>query len=130
MALTDGQPVFEAKAMESTRQSDNRLEMLESTQEFRCFECGRPFHSLRALHSHESLTEVRTITNRLCSEAPGRCRPNRISGRCETHSEEARQLVRDRQRLRYVAAGKNIPLPLRTKKRRPALARLVEAYEG
>lgn len=104
--------------------------MTEHDTEFRCFECGRSFHSLRALHSHESLVEVRTITNRLCAETPGRCRPNRISGRCETHSEEARKLMRDRQRLRYVEAGKNVPLPLRTQKRRPALARLVEAYEG
>jgi hypothetical protein len=101
-----------------------------SNDEFRCFECGRSFHSLRALHSHEALTEVQTIASRLCAETPSRCRPNRISGRCETHSEEARRLVRDRQRLRYVNAGKSVPLPLRTEKRRPALARLVEAYDG
>jgi hypothetical protein len=104
--------------------------MPEYAGEFRCFECGRLFHSLRALHSHESLAEVQTVTKRLCADAPGRCRPNRISGRCETHSDEARAQIRDRQRARYLNAGKTVPLPLRTQKRRPALARLVEAYEG
>ena len=98
--------------------------------ELECLECGRVFQSLRALHSHESLSEVQTITKRLCGDAPGRCRPNRISGRCETHSEEARALIRERQRLRYAEAGKEIPLPLRTKRRQPALARLVEAYDA
>ncbi len=106
------------------------MEMKEDRQELRCLECDRLFHSLRALHSHETLTETRTITAMLCAEAPGRCRPNRISGRCETHSEEARKLIRDRQRLRYLRAGKNVPLPLKTQKRRPAMARLVEAYDG
>ena len=103
--------------------------MHTAREEFVCLECGRPFRSLRALHSHEILTEVRTVARRLCAESPGRCRPNRISGRCETHSEEAQRLVRENQRLRYLRAGRTIPLPLRHTKRRPALARLVEAYD-
>jgi hypothetical protein len=104
--------------------------MQQLTEEFRCFECGRSFLSLRALHSHESLTEIPNITRQMCEKAPGRCSHNWISGRCETHTEEARRLVHAGQRLRYIKAGKTLPKPLRTAKRRPALARLVEAYEG
>jgi hypothetical protein len=104
--------------------------MQQAGEKLRCLECGRTFQTLRALHSHESLTEIPKITQRLCQEAPGRCCHNWISGRCETHTDEARQLVHAGQRLRYVKAGRTIPKPLRTKKRQPALARLVEAYEG
>ena len=104
--------------------------MPESGGEFQCFDCGRSFQSLRALHAHESLTEIPKITKRLCDEAPGRCSRNWISGRCESHTEEARSLVRNAQRLRYEQAGRTLPKPLRTEKRQPALARLVEAYEG
>ena len=109
---------------------DEQYDMIDTVERFQCIECGRLFRSLRALHSHESLSEVSTLTDHLCEKAPGRCRPNRISGRCETHSNEARSLIRERQRLRYIEAGKSVPLPLRRQKRRPAIARLVEAYES
>ena len=66
--------------------------MQQAGEKLRCLECGRTFQTLRALHSHESLTEIPKITQRLCQEAPGRCCHNWISGRCETHTDEARQL--------------------------------------
>lgn len=94
-------------------------------EHLQCAECGRGFSSLRALHSHESLTEVERISQRLCHESPSECRRNWISGRCEAHTDEARALLRARQRARYAEAGREIPSPLKTAKRRPALERLV-----
>jgi len=90
----------------------------------RCSECGRTFLSLRALHAHETLTEIPRIASRLCASAPGQCGRNWISGRCEIHTNEARRLVRELQRERYVRAGKKPPSPLRVERRRPAIERL------
>lgn len=104
--------------------------MQEPADELRCFDCGRSFRSLRALHAHESLTEVPEITKKLCDNAPALCMRNWISGRCETHTEEARLLVQSRQRLRYAIAGKKIPKHLNVDRRRPAIARLMEAYNA
>lgn len=103
--------------------------MFERLKEFRCSECDRGFKSIRALHSHESLTEIPRIAKRLCNESPGRCKRNWISGRCETHFDEAVQIVRARQRKRYVDSNKQIPQPLKTNRRRPAMERLVGHHE-
>lgn len=119
MKSTDAIPMSETTQLTSSRDENMAGEPLQ------CSECGRAFLSLRALHSHESLTEVHRISQRLCREAPSECRRNWISGRCELHTDEARDLLRARQRARYAEAGKEIPSPLKTAKRRPALQRLV-----